>query len=52
VSIVSSVLVVLGVSSSTIGFVIDLSAGVQELALAFYLIIKGFREPVGVPERA
>ena len=51
VSIVSSVLIILGVSSSTVGFIIDLSAGVQELALAFYLIIKGFREPVGVPER-
>ena len=51
VSIASGILVILGVSSSTIGFVIDLAAGVQELALAFYLIIKGFREPVGVPER-
>jgi hypothetical protein len=51
VSIVSAVLVILGISSSTIGFVIDLSAGVQELALAFYLIIKGFREQAGVPER-
>ena len=51
VSIVSGVLVILGVSSSTIGFIVDLTAGVQELALAFYLIIKGFREPVGVPER-
>jgi hypothetical protein len=52
VSIVSGVLVILGVSLSTIGFVIDLAAGVQELALAFYLIIKGFRERAGVLERA
>lgn len=51
VSIASGILVILGISSSTVGFVIDLAAGVQELALAFYLIIKGFREPVGVPER-
>ena len=32
-------------------FIVDLSAGVQELALALYLIIKGFRERDGVPER-
>ena len=51
VSIVSGILTILGISSSTVGFIVDLSAGVQELALAFYLIIKGFREPVGVPER-
>ena len=51
VSIVSGILVTLGISSSTVGFIVDLAAGVQELALAFYLIIKGFREPVGVPER-
>ena len=51
VSIASGVLVILGVSSPTVGFIVDLSAGVQELALALYLIIKGFREPVGVPER-
>jgi hypothetical protein len=51
VSIVFGVLTNLGVSSTTVGFIVDLAGGVQELALAFYLIIKGFREPVGVPER-
>ena len=52
VSIVGGVLTILGVMSSTVSFIVDLSAGVQELALAFYLIIKGFRQPVRVPERA
>jgi hypothetical protein len=51
VSIVSGVLTILGISSSDVGFIVDLSGGVQELALAFYLIIKGFRDRDGVPER-
>jgi hypothetical protein len=51
VSIVFGILTNLGVSSTTVSFIVDVSAGVQELALAFYLIIKGFCEPVGVPER-
>jgi hypothetical protein len=51
VSIVSAVLVILGVSSTSVGFIVELSGGVQELALALYLIIKGFRGPAGVPER-
>jgi hypothetical protein len=51
VSIVFGVLTILGVSSTSVDFIVDLSGGVQELALALYLIIKGFREPVGVLER-
>ncbi len=50
-SIVFDVLTNLGVSSTTVSFIVDVSGGVQELALAFYLIIKGFRERGGVPER-
>jgi len=51
-SVAFVILTILGVSETSVSFIVDLAAGVQELALAFYLIIKGFREPVGVPERA
>ncbi|TFG83267.1 MAG: DUF4386 domain-containing protein [Spirochaetales bacterium] len=50
VSIASGVLTILGGSSSSVDFIVDLSFGFQEIALALYLIIKGFREPVGLPE--